>query len=140
MEYANIVWEGSYDSGILKLENIHLDAMQWVTGATARSNIINVHEEFGGYTVSDHIKCASVTMLFKVVRGKASQYLANIVLDVNGPRNYILRNNPNLRVSVCRLETYEKSFFPRAISLWNDLTVENANPKLVLKASKTNLL
>ena len=51
-----IVWGGSYDSDILKLENIHLDAMRLVPGATASFNIIYVHEEFGGYTVSNHIK------------------------------------------------------------------------------------
>ena len=34
---------GSYDSDILKIEHIHLDAMRLVTGVTARSNIINVH-------------------------------------------------------------------------------------------------
>ena len=40
IEYANIIWGGSYDSDILKLGNIHLDAMQLVTGLTARSNIM----------------------------------------------------------------------------------------------------
>ena len=78
LEYANIVWGGSYDSHILKLENIHLDAIWLVTGATARSSIINVHEEFGGYTVSGRIKHATLTMLFKVVRGMAQKYLINI--------------------------------------------------------------
>jgi len=124
MEYASVVWGGSYDSDILKLENIHLDAMRLITGATARSNIIKVHEEFGGYTVQDRIKQATLTMLFKIVRGNAPQYLINIMLELNGPRNYILRNNSNLRVPYCRLETYKKSFFSRAISLWNDLTDE----------------
>ena len=46
--YANIVCGGSYDCDILKFENNHLDAMQLVTGATARSSIINVHDECGG--------------------------------------------------------------------------------------------
>ena len=36
LEYANVVWGGSYDSDILKLEIIHVDAMRLVTGATAR--------------------------------------------------------------------------------------------------------
>ena len=39
------VYGGFYDSGILEMENIHLDAMQLVTGATGRSNI-------NGYIVS----------------------------------------------------------------------------------------
>ena len=51
MEYANVVWGGSYDTDILKLENIHIDAMRLITGATARSNIQNLHYELGAYTV-----------------------------------------------------------------------------------------
>ncbi len=79
MEYANIVWWGSYDSDILKLKNIHLDATRLITGATARSNIINVHQEFGGYTVNDRISQALLTMMYKIVRGMAPQYLIDIV-------------------------------------------------------------
>ena len=79
MEYANIVQGASYDSDILKLKNIHFDAGQLVTGATARLNIINVHEEFGCYNVS-----CWISMLFKCARGKAPQYLINILLGLNG--------------------------------------------------------
>ncbi len=131
MEYANIVWGGSYDSDILKLENIHLDAMRLITGATARSNIINVHQEFGGYTVNDRIRQASLTMMYKIVRGMAPQYLIDILLEFNGPRHYVLRNNANLRVPYCRLETYMKSFFPRGIGLWNDLSQESKSKDTV---------
>ena len=60
---------------VLSHENIHLDVMQLVTGATARSNIINVLDEFGGYAVSDNIKHATLTILFKVVRRKTPQVL-----------------------------------------------------------------
>ena len=49
-------------------------------------------------SVSDRIKHATFTMLFKVVREKASQYLINILLDLNSARNYILWHNSNLRV------------------------------------------
>ncbi len=71
----------------------------------------------------DRIKQATLTMLFKILRGNVPQYIINIMLELNGPRNYILRNNSNLR-AYCRLETYKKSFFSRAIRLWNDLTDE----------------
>ena len=75
--------------------------------------------------ISDLIKHATLTMLFKVVRGEAPEYLINILLDLNDPRNDILQNIAILRVPFSRLETYKKYFFPRAISLWNDLTVES---------------
>ena len=101
--------------------------MQLVTGATTtcRSNSVNVHEEFSGYTISDCIKHATLTMLFKVVRRNSPEYLINIRLDLNLPRYYILWNNANVRVPFCRLDTYKKSFIPRAISLYHDLTVKS---------------
>ena len=63
-------------------------------------------------------------MLFKIVTGRAPSYLTDILLDLNRPRNYRLRNCLDIKVPLCRLESYKRSFFPRAIGLWNDL----ANP------------
>ena len=44
MEYANVVWSGTYDSDIVKLENVHVKGMRLITGVTARSNISNLHK------------------------------------------------------------------------------------------------
>ena len=122
MMYACIVWGGSYDSDMQKLETIHIDAMRLITGATARSNINNVMSEYGGNTISDHIKQATLVMFFKIYSRKAPQYLIDILDQLNVERNYILRNENNVRIPYCRLESYKRSFFPRAIGLWNDLS------------------
>ncbi len=124
MEYANVVWGGTYDSDLMKLENIHLDALRLITGATARSNIVKVHEEYGGYTVQDRIDSASLSMMYKIINGKAPNYLMDILNKLNEHRHYHLRNHSNIRVPKCRLETYKKSFFPRTINLWNNLANE----------------
>ena len=124
MEYANIVWGGSYDIDISKLEAIHLDALHLITGATARSNIANIHSEICNYTMSEWIRQTSLTMMFKIVMGEAPQYLTDILIQINAQRNYVLHNNYNIQLPYCRLETYKRSFFPRVIALWNDLTVE----------------
>ena len=84
MEYANTVWGVSYSSDILKLANIHLNSMQFVIGTTARSNIINVYEQVGGYTVNCCIKFATLTMVVNVVRVKGPKIWINILLDLNG--------------------------------------------------------
>ncbi len=90
MEYANIVWGGSYDTDINKLEQIHLDAMRLITGATARSNITNVHSEFCGYTVTSRINQACLTMMFKIISGRAPLYLLRILSELNEQNNYSL--------------------------------------------------
>jgi len=47
MEYANIVWGGTFDSDLVKVEKIHVEGMRLITGATIRSNIANLHNETG---------------------------------------------------------------------------------------------
>ena len=120
MEYAMSVWGGSFDSDIDKLEAIHIDGMRLITGATSRSIIANVKDECVGVTLKERIAQADLTMLFKIIRGFAPQYLGNILSDLVGQRHYFLRNH-NFRVPLCRLETFKRSFFPRVISLWNEL-------------------
>lgn len=108
----------------MPLSCIHLDALRLITGATARSNIVKVHEEYGGYTVQDRIDSASLSMMYKIINGKAPNYLMDILNKLNEHRHYHLRNHSNIRVPKCRLETYKKSFFPRTINLWNNLANE----------------
>ncbi|MCP3900406.1 MAG: RNA-directed DNA polymerase [Desulfobacteraceae bacterium] len=122
MEYANIIWGGSYDNDIDKLENIHLEAMRLITGATARSNILRVYKEYGGSTIKSRTDQATLKMLFKIINGKAPLYLCDILNNLKGKSNYVTRNKTKIRVPYCRLETFKRSFFPRSISLWNDLS------------------
>ena len=136
MEYANIVWGGSYDADINKLEQIHLDAMRLVTGVTAQSNTKNVTTEFCGYTVMSCIDQSCLTMMFKIVSGRSPPYLHNILSELNGQKNYSLRNSLNLRIPFCRLECYKRSFFPRTIKLWNKLPVEKRSADSVKSFQK----
>ena len=110
MEYAIAVWGGTYDSDLAKLESIHLDAKRFITGATARSIIVKIDSEMPCASVQDRINAASLCMMYKITRGDAPQYLKDILLEINGQRHYRLRNNINIRVPYCRLETYKKSF------------------------------
>ena len=43
MYYGVEVWGGSFDSHLLKLEQLIVDGMRLITGATSRSNISNGH-------------------------------------------------------------------------------------------------
>lgn len=45
MEYASVVWGGTYKSDMNKLEKIQIDAMRVITGATARSSILSLYND-----------------------------------------------------------------------------------------------
>ena len=54
MYYAVEEWGGSYDSHLLKLEQIVVDGMRLVTGATARSNIVRLYDDTNWQSFSQH--------------------------------------------------------------------------------------
>jgi hypothetical protein len=64
MEYANVVWGGTYESDMLKLERIHIDGMRLVTGATARSNIANLYNETCWQSITEGCNNAMLVMMY----------------------------------------------------------------------------
>ena len=95
MEYANVVWGGSYDCDISKLESIQIDAIRLITGATARSNIANLYQEVNFPSISTRIDSASLSMMYKVLNGLAPSYLND------QDRPYNLRHRNPLKVPFC---------------------------------------
>ena len=126
MEYACAVWGGSPDCDISKLEHIHTDGLRFITGATARSNTLNVLQESGDFTISERIQQSSLIMMYNIIHGNAPQYLIDINNELQGEQihTYNLRDEDNLRIPYCRLSSYKNSFFPRSIKNWNELNRE----------------
>jgi len=125
MDYAIQVWGGTYDSDINKLENIHVDGMRLVTGATARSNISKLYLETSWPSFRECRDCQILNMLYKVKSGLAPDYLKELLPKENCEYiRYNLRNNKNVRVPATRLESYKRSFFPFSINLWNRLPIQ----------------
>ena len=131
MEYANVVWGGSSDGNISKLEKIHVDGMRLVTGATAKSNIKKLYTETTWHEISKRIDDSSLIMLYKIKNNLAPQYLVNLypgVIKDTKPRT--LRNQENIASlpgKYLRLEIFRNSFIPRTIKLWNSLPKEKQN-------------
>ena len=81
MEYGNIVWGGTYNSDIVKLERIHVDASRLITGATARSNIAKLHEESKLRSIKDRTTTATLSMMYRIINGLSPQYLEDILVS-----------------------------------------------------------
>ena len=87
MEYAQVVWGGTYDSDIVKLERIQVDAMRLITGATARSNIANLYTETKFQPFHSRLNNAMLCMMYKIVHQIAPLYLQNIIeFNTDRPR------------------------------------------------------
>ena len=66
MEYANIVWGGTSNTDLAKLENLHQDAMRCITGATARSNIAKLYTDTQWYCIKNEIFKNVKTLIVKI--------------------------------------------------------------------------
>ena len=122
MEYAQVVWGGTYDSDMAKLERIQVDALRVITGATARSNIVNLYRDTDYETFQQRTNNAMLTTMYKIVHGIAPQYLCILLERNENVGRYNLRRQLPIKVPLCRLELYKRSFFPHVINLWNSLS------------------
>ena len=66
-------------------------------------------------------------MLFKIHHNLAPNYLARLLPNNNNDSQYNLRNNKDIKLPFSRLESFKRSFFPRAVRLWNSLSVTSRN-------------
>ena len=121
MDYAQVVWGSTYDSDIVKLERIQVDALRLITGATARSNISNLYKETNLPTFQKKCNNAMLCFMYKIVHRIAPTYLLNLIEPYEEAPRYNLRNKDSLKTLFCRLEVYKRSFFPHTIKLWNAL-------------------
>ena len=125
MEYGNVVWGGTFDTDLIKLEKIHVDGMRLVTGATARSNIANLYTETCWKSLNERWETASLIMMFKMKNKMCPEYLTNLLPPENNETiGYNLRNNQNIVIPAARLESLKRSFIHQAINLWNKLPLE----------------
>ena len=125
MEYACVVWGGTYDSDLCKLDQVQVEAMRLVTGATARSSIQGLYDETGWPTLGSRREVQELCYMYKIMNNLAPTYLTNIVpSSVNELTPHNLRSGSNIRIPKFRTESYKRSFFPRMLSRWNSLEDE----------------
>ena len=70
-------------------------------------------------------KVHSLTQFFKIIKSLTPPYLRNICnLIPHNTDTYNLRRNNSLLVPFIRKEIFSKSFFPKTIREWNNLSLE----------------
>ena len=72
--------------------------------------------------------------MFKIVNNDLLGYLKNLLPNrVGDQTHYQLRNNKNYEVPYSRLCSYENSYFPSTLRLWNELDQDTRNSSSVLE-------
>ena len=128
IDYGDVLYAGTYDSDLCKLDRLQVDAMRIVTGATEKSNINLLFKECGWQRLDSRRETHVLCLMYKIVNGLSPSYLCDILQDINSlETGYNLRREGNIRVPFARTESYKRSFFLHGIQIWNNTNVNIRN-------------
>ena len=138
MEYGNMLWGGSYDADISKLESVHVSALRIITGATERSSVSAIYNETKFLSIQERCNVAKLIMFFKIKSGLCPSYLSDLIPTRNNEVYYQLRHPRIIPKPKTRLTTFDKSFIPSTITIWNNIP-QNIQESKSLSVFKRNI-
>ena len=113
---------------------MQLNAALIVTGLPVFSSLRSLYLETGWEKLAERRKTKKLILMYKIIKHETPRYLNDLLPSlVNDEGNYNLRNNTNYDLPFCRLCSYEMSYFPSTLKLWNDLNTENRNIPTLLQ-------
>ena len=142
LEYVSEVWDGCTITDSNRLEHVQSTAARIVTGLPTFSSLCSLYLETGWKTLAERRRNKKLTLLHKIINNKAPVYLQDLLPDtVGATSSYDLRNSANFEVPFTRLCSFETSFFPSTLKLWNesDLCIRSILSTSQFKSSIRNL-
>jgi hypothetical protein len=122
LEYGSIIYDGSYDNQLNRLEYVQRQAALACTGAYRHTKHTKLLEELAWPLLSQRRKNHRLNVMFKLQHGLAPPYLIDICPPLTRDRTpYQLRSGMNITTPPIRTSTYQSSFFPQTITDWNGL-------------------
>jgi hypothetical protein len=128
MEYADIIFDGSSDASLKRLEDTQRQAALACTSAYKHTRHVNLLEELGWSPLAIRRKHHRMNQMFKIQQGLSPKYLSDICPPLTRDRtDYNLRTGMNITVPPQCTTTYQNSFFPQSINDWNLLNINLRN-------------
>jgi hypothetical protein len=84
MEYGDVLFAGTYDSDLCKLDRLQVDAMRIVTGATQKSNIALLYEDLEWTSLEVQRNQHCLLLMYKMINNLVPQYLKNLLPPQHG--------------------------------------------------------
>jgi hypothetical protein len=105
-----------------RLKKVQLEAARIATGLPSFASINYIYIETGWEKLKTRREVRKLVLFNKIVNGQVPDYLTELVPPtVADANNYNLRNRLNISQPSYRLSTYQQSYFPSTIKLWNTL-------------------
>jgi hypothetical protein len=128
MEYADVIFDGSSDTSLKRLEDTQRQAALACTGAYKHTRHDNLLEELGWSPLATRRRHHRMNLMFKIQHGITPPYLTELCPPLTRDRTeYNLRTGMNITIPAQRTTTYHKSFFPQSINDWNNMDIQTRN-------------
>jgi hypothetical protein len=122
LEYGDIIFDGSSDIHLDRLENVQRQAAITCTGAYKHTTHTKLLDELGWPPLSQRRKQHRMNVMYKLQKGLLPPYLTELCPPLTRDRTiYNLRSGMNITTPQVRTTTYQSSFFPKSINEWNNL-------------------
>ena len=100
------------------IEKTQYQAALAVTGAWQGTSRIKLYEELGWESLSDRRMCKRMLQLHKIIDDRTPEYLRTKL----PPNRNVVINLPNVFHEIrCRTDRFKNSFFPNAVTIWNNI-------------------
>ena len=115
LEYACEVWDDYSQADSDRLEQVQLNAARIVTGLPTASSLNSLYFETWWETLPER-------RMYKIVNNDSPLYFQELLPNrVNDTSDYSLRYSQNFEIPFTSLCSFESSFLPSALKLWNQL-------------------
>ena len=126
MEYGSIIFCNCSRTEDELLESVQRRSFKIITGGIVRTPTIHLYNEVGLETLKARRDRNVLLFFFKIINNMVPDYLQDlkpekIKPEKSTPGRYMFRNKDEFVPPEWRLRTYQKSFLPLAVSLWNSL-------------------
>ena len=138
MYYCSIVWSNTTASNICKLQAVQNFAARIITNSRKFDHVTPLRCELHWLPVKLHLFYRDAILTFKCMNGMAPDYLSEKFVHRGSISGRCTRNSQSLNIPLYKSATGQRTFYYRAVSLWNDLPA-NIKTSTTLNVFKTNL-
>ena len=121
-DYCCHIWDNCSKQQAQILEKLHLDALRTICGAVRGTSHNKIYEETNFQCLSSRRNVQKLLMFYKMVNKLTPVYLSDLIPPrISDITDYCLRDCSRFQTKKCNTVTYEKSFLPDTVKLWNSL-------------------
>jgi hypothetical protein len=133
LEYASHIWDNCSQHDSLELEKFQINIARIVTGARKGTSHELLYNETNWCTLAERRQSSKLKCFIKIVNNEAPSYLGGLLPPKIGLNRPASRNAEHFCIPKCRTQTYQSSFIPSAIKMWNNCAPEQRTIEYAIK-------